>query len=62
MTADTVECWTCETTIAVDEAVERYRDQQGGLHDKPDWRGLWQQVYLCSDCAEAEDREPAQGT
>ncbi len=47
-----VECWACALAIEPAAAVVVYRDQQGGLHREPDVRGLWQQVYLCAECAE----------
>ena len=38
--------------IEKEDAIIAYRDQQGGLHSRPDVRGLWAEVYLCRECAE----------
>ena len=48
---DRVTCWACETEIRREDAQRVYRDQQGGLHDRPDGRGLWLAAYLCPECA-----------
>ena len=51
MPAELVECWLCEATIAPDEALLRYRDEQGRVHPWADRRGRWQPEYICSACA-----------
>jgi len=50
MAAELVECWLCETTIAPDAALIRYRDEQGKVHPWADRRGRWQPEYICQAC------------